>query len=319
MTSRSKITDADWEGHKSTIHQLYIVENKTLATVREKMASEYNFHATTSQYTTRFSVWGFQKGFRPETWEGISRSLKKRKLAPSNVEVFINGEVIPEKKLKKGILRYDLPTMRLCMQSRATTPDGVVIRPKHRQLKFELPSYEFLPILQETFQLVCGWEHASPPPSTLLDDAFDDMGALVEATESDGETLDLIHSLHCRSQTRPQSERCRVMLFLTPVDTYIGALFSIPPYRTLSQVNSILLNRLRPFFIESLTHDLQTVVEQLLDSKSKTRTQVLMFITVFLISNGHLIYGEEDVDAAVQLLYVQGIWIRKRSSRSYSG
>lgn len=44
--SRNRPTGKDWEVHRSTITQLYSVQNKTLDEVRAIMEKEYNFFAT---------------------------------------------------------------------------------------------------------------------------------------------------------------------------------------------------------------------------------------------------------------------------------
>ena len=42
-----------------------------------------------------------------ELWQGVGQSLKRRCLDPADARVYINGELIPTKKLKKETRRYN--------------------------------------------------------------------------------------------------------------------------------------------------------------------------------------------------------------------
>ncbi|KAH7067905.1 ankyrin repeat-containing domain protein [Paraphoma chrysanthemicola] len=61
--TRPRIPEADWESHKSTIHRLYVMENKPLTAcggLMDIMSGRYGFSASKSQYETRLKKWGFR-------------------------------------------------------------------------------------------------------------------------------------------------------------------------------------------------------------------------------------------------------------------
>jgi hypothetical protein len=46
LPGRTKIPPELWEAHKSTIHQIYVNENKTLRELKEILKAEYGFDAS---------------------------------------------------------------------------------------------------------------------------------------------------------------------------------------------------------------------------------------------------------------------------------
>jgi len=67
-------------------------------------------HCSKAQYIRKFKQWNFEKNSTKEKWKFIARCLKKRKLDGKESETYINGKLIPRKKVKKEVSRYYMPS-----------------------------------------------------------------------------------------------------------------------------------------------------------------------------------------------------------------
>ncbi|KEY74580.1 hypothetical protein S7711_05012 [Stachybotrys chartarum IBT 7711] len=98
----------DWETWKNAIHTLYIVEDRRLEGeqgVIEEMARRHNFQASKSQYEGHLKRWRFSKKKTKEMWQVISGKVRKRKENHKSSNVYLNGLLVPAKKLSKEISR----------------------------------------------------------------------------------------------------------------------------------------------------------------------------------------------------------------------
>ena len=59
-----------------------------------------------SQYELQFKKWQFRKNCTAEGWKIVAHKLTKRKREQKETEVFLNGNLIHPKKLKKETQRY---------------------------------------------------------------------------------------------------------------------------------------------------------------------------------------------------------------------
>ncbi|KAF4628877.1 hypothetical protein G7Y89_g9276 [Cudoniella acicularis] len=106
MTDTRTITDAEWGVHKGVIEKLY--QNKTLSEVMTLMKQDHGFIAKKAQYTRKFKQWNFSKNSTSDKWKFVARKLEKRKHEGKESETYINGKLIPNKKIQKEISRYTL-------------------------------------------------------------------------------------------------------------------------------------------------------------------------------------------------------------------
>jgi len=113
--SREQVPAEAWEGLKSTIRDLYLVERKPLKQVMSIMAEKYNFQATPKMYKTRFSQWGFVKNNTEEEVKKLL-SMKFQRDAEGKVSEFVrNGKIVNLGTYlkRKGVTEYDLVDFEL--------------------------------------------------------------------------------------------------------------------------------------------------------------------------------------------------------------
>ncbi|KIW11762.1 hypothetical protein PV08_09034 [Exophiala spinifera] len=113
----------DWEAKRNIIERLYISEGKSLKTVQAIMLAEHHFSATfvfwishiltllnfhsKSQYEMRFNDWGLRKKVKHRDWIDIDCYVQRRKRLGVDSDVYIDGILIPPKKLRKKARRND--------------------------------------------------------------------------------------------------------------------------------------------------------------------------------------------------------------------
>jgi hypothetical protein len=126
-----KIPEAEWQFHKEEIRVLFLDENKTRDEVMAAMEKTYGFQAryvdrdlfavhltsfanspcnSKAQYIRRLEKWGFKKYSTSEEWKSISRKIQKRNLEGKESDTFINGRLVPLKKVKKEVSRHSRPS-----------------------------------------------------------------------------------------------------------------------------------------------------------------------------------------------------------------
>jgi len=73
----------------------------------ETLSDEVNSKA---QYVRQLKKWGFSKSLSEQSWKNIDGRIRKRELEGKESEIYINGTLIPSKKLKKEISRHVRPS-----------------------------------------------------------------------------------------------------------------------------------------------------------------------------------------------------------------
>jgi hypothetical protein len=58
-----------------------------------------------TQYEDTFDEWGFRKNRKKDDWQIMARKLDKRKRGGKESNVYLEGQLIPTKKLRKEISR----------------------------------------------------------------------------------------------------------------------------------------------------------------------------------------------------------------------
>ncbi|KFA79216.1 hypothetical protein S40288_02350 [Stachybotrys chartarum IBT 40288] len=154
----------DWETWKNAIQTLYIVENRHLEGeqgVIEEMARRHNFQASKNQYERHLKRWGFSKKKTKEMWQVISGKVRKRKQNHKKTNVYLDGILVPAKKLSKEMSRQGFmsTTERLTWAQAPSprTPEGFNFRTPSTITVSRL-IFEELPILQcqESIQKLLG-------------------------------------------------------------------------------------------------------------------------------------------------------------------
>ena len=114
--------DAEWDAQKSTIQKLYISEDRSLEAVKEIMASSHHFCAryymswrrpkwtiadvsSKSQYERHFKQWKMRKNLKSHEWKAVHHHTSKRKHSGKESDLYVDGVLIPNKKVRKETLR----------------------------------------------------------------------------------------------------------------------------------------------------------------------------------------------------------------------
>ncbi|RDL41644.1 uncharacterized protein BP5553_01623 [Venustampulla echinocandica] len=144
----------DWERFKNVIRALYTAKSHKLEGpdgVIERMESRFGFKRTKAQYERQFKKWGFQKYRTKEDWKTMNQKIELRKRNATESNIYCDGELMSNKKLRKEISRQGYMTSTeqfiRAQEPPPQTPPGFDIRTPTAQPLFRLV-FENLPILQ---------------------------------------------------------------------------------------------------------------------------------------------------------------------------
>lgn len=151
MTSDTrKIPEAEWLVHKEEIQFLYLTENKSREEVMTAMEKSHGFRASKSQYIRKFEQWDFKKNSTDAKWKFIAQKTEKRTLEGKESDIYLDGKLVPRKKVKKEISRHTPPSWQAVpIAGRSPTPpSGIDIRtpPRDRNPSVQyvhIPWFEF--------------------------------------------------------------------------------------------------------------------------------------------------------------------------------
>ncbi|CAI6099789.1 unnamed protein product [Clonostachys chloroleuca] len=104
--SASNIPYSEWEKHRAVIHSLYVDEDLPLDALVKRMETVYGFIATKSQYTRQLTSWKIKKNATSIDWKKAAVIIDKRKRQGKESEMYIDGKLIPSKKMKKETARH---------------------------------------------------------------------------------------------------------------------------------------------------------------------------------------------------------------------
>jgi hypothetical protein len=133
MSGTRKISEAEWQVYKEEIEVLYLTENKSREEVMAAMAKTHGFQArfvdhcpliiyltsgadrpnSKAQYIRKFEKWGFKKNSTDENWKYIAQKLQKRNLEGKESDTYVNGKLVPRKRVKKEVSRHFLPSWQI--------------------------------------------------------------------------------------------------------------------------------------------------------------------------------------------------------------
>lgn len=121
---------ANWEFHKETIQRIYITQDKSLNHVMEYMQKSQGFSASKAQYERQFKIWKFRKNLKSHEWIFVHYRFNKRERNGKESELYVDGVLVPKKKIKKETARHKFPTIteRYASVPSPKTPEGLSIR-----------------------------------------------------------------------------------------------------------------------------------------------------------------------------------------------
>ncbi|KAN0089561.1 hypothetical protein V8E51_019821, partial [Hyaloscypha variabilis] len=89
------------ESMKEHIHQMYMIEDRSLKEVMDAIVQSHNFKTSVQRYERKIKNWGFVKNLRPSDVAFIVATKEKR-LAEGKRTIFYYGDrVIPPKKIER--------------------------------------------------------------------------------------------------------------------------------------------------------------------------------------------------------------------------
>ncbi|GAW16552.1 hypothetical protein ANO14919_059830 [Xylariales sp. No.14919] len=104
-SKRSKLSDQQWDDYKALIREWYIVKDRSLKEVHNKL-KEQGLDATTHQLETKIKKWKFLKNIGKETWIHIDHHITKRKRDGKESEVILSGKRIKPETVRRETDRY---------------------------------------------------------------------------------------------------------------------------------------------------------------------------------------------------------------------
>ncbi|KAH0848882.1 hypothetical protein AYO21_09550 [Fonsecaea monophora] len=307
MAVPHKISDADWQKHKPTICRLYKDEDKPMTELMEVMSTEHGFKASKPQYMRRFKDWHVQKKRTSDFWKDLSLNLKRKNLLVDDVDVFLDGELIPNKRLKRQLSRNDPPTLTQTIV-RPRTPEGIFIRPRTqtpRCLLISLPWHEICTRLELAMTSLARKESRSPSPmpSAIIDISDDllelgyneiwreDILGFTKETETDQPSFPYPDFAHHRLQIQKASRDSNI------VSAGITNLLNLSPWWSSREILAHIMAQLATYMPERWPGETENVVNQLIDPHSTMRMQIFTSFAVLLLSNN--ILGQYEVEAFV--------------------
>jgi hypothetical protein len=86
-----------------------------------------------AQYEKKFKEWGFQKNRTKDDWKAVSQKVGLRKRTAKESNVYIDGELMPRKKLQKEISRQGFMTFA----EQFNQAQGELLKASKRRLLFD--------------------------------------------------------------------------------------------------------------------------------------------------------------------------------------
>lgn len=128
MSNTNIPPEVEWLVYKEEIQFLYLTENKSREEVMAAMEKTHGFQArfadhrpsivclirfadwcnSKAQYIRKFKQWGFKKNSTDAKWKFIARKLQKRDLEGKESDTYLDGRLVPRKKVKKEVSRHSL-------------------------------------------------------------------------------------------------------------------------------------------------------------------------------------------------------------------
>ncbi|ORY02854.1 ankyrin repeat-containing domain protein [Clohesyomyces aquaticus] len=117
----------EWERHRETIRQLYLINEQYLKDVIETMKTQHGFERKKYQYEHAFKEWGWKKSLSRKEWKATIHRVQKRQHERPGVklEVMAYGKRVSSEKLKKAMSRYNHTTTDEIFRNVRTSPRSI--------------------------------------------------------------------------------------------------------------------------------------------------------------------------------------------------
>ncbi|KAN0117792.1 ankyrin [Hyaloscypha variabilis] len=169
----------DWERLKLVLRALYIGKGHPLEGpegVMKLMETRHGFKATTIR-EKKFKDWGFQKNRTKQDWKVMGQKIGARKRMAKESNVYLDGQLVPTKKIRKEISRQAYMTvseqLHQAQEPPPDTPPGFEIRtpiapPLFRIIFENLPIFRFQEIMPQLKELIQPYEIESSALTPFL-------------------------------------------------------------------------------------------------------------------------------------------------------
>ncbi|KAJ5927957.1 ankyrin repeat-containing domain protein [Penicillium verhagenii] len=121
---------AELDSHHDELRSLWLEQGWSVKRIRSFMVERHGFNRSEQQYMRYFNKWGFKKNFTTSDWNFIAYRQEKRKRDGKDPgEVWQNGKLVPERKVRKEISRHvTLSSQYTAAQtSEPQTPEGIMV------------------------------------------------------------------------------------------------------------------------------------------------------------------------------------------------
>ncbi|CZR60330.1 uncharacterized protein PAC_10226 [Phialocephala subalpina] len=108
----------------------FLAPNNTLEVVMRLMKERHGFTATKAQYEKLLEKCGSRKNHTSQDWEIVGQKVENRKRKGRESDVYLDGQLMPRKKLRKEISRHPVSTVQKLEQAQAPsprTPPGFIV------------------------------------------------------------------------------------------------------------------------------------------------------------------------------------------------
>ena len=68
-------------------------------------------HDSKAQYERQFKIWKFRKNLKSHEWIFVHHRFNKRERNGKESELYVDGVLVPKKKIKKETARHNFPTI----------------------------------------------------------------------------------------------------------------------------------------------------------------------------------------------------------------
>ncbi|KAK4195060.1 Clr5 domain-containing protein [Triangularia verruculosa] len=96
----------DWEAHRSTFEDLYVVQDKPLPEVIEIMKRDFNVDATIKMYKKRIKAWGMFKNINGDEMLAMIRIKQHRHRQGKATRFYLRGKPVSDSKLRRFTNRH---------------------------------------------------------------------------------------------------------------------------------------------------------------------------------------------------------------------
>ncbi|KAM3075610.1 hypothetical protein ACMFMG_007746 [Clarireedia jacksonii] len=126
--------DAQWEQHKDSIKDLYIIRDLPLREVIDTMATVHKFQRKKAQYERKFKQWNFGKNLRRSDMDSVLHRIEKRTAQNKVSEVRKGDYLLRKQRIERARYRNSYQTTQERFNSRSLSAGGFEVLSNEKEL-----------------------------------------------------------------------------------------------------------------------------------------------------------------------------------------